>query len=117
MSRTPRKSHRRSLKDAGAPVQRAAAFEGSGNEGNSRPESLAYDAGFARLIASISRDFLAMAPDQIDQGIQAALRAVGEYAGVDRAFEILASEIRRDMMLAGCPAIGNIDAGLLRHAE
>ena len=39
-----------------------------------------------QLIAAIARDFIAMAPDEIDRGIQAALRAVGEYAGADRAF-------------------------------
>jgi GAF domain-containing protein len=74
------------LNDAEAPVQRAAGFEGPGNAGERTPESLAYHAGFAQLIAAISRDFIAMTPDQIDRGIQAALRSVGEYAGVDRAF-------------------------------
>jgi len=43
--------------------------------------------------------------------------ATGGPAGVDRAFEILESEIRRDMMLAGCPTIGSLDADLLRRAE
>jgi PAS domain S-box-containing protein len=61
-------------------------LEGPGNAGERTPESLAYHAGFAQLIATISRDFIAMASDQIDRGIQAALRAIGEYAGVDRAF-------------------------------
>jgi L-lactate dehydrogenase (cytochrome) len=43
--------------------------------------------------------------------------AAGGPAGVDRAFEILAGEIRRDMMLAGCPNIASLDAELLRRAE
>jgi L-lactate dehydrogenase (cytochrome) len=43
--------------------------------------------------------------------------AAGGPAGVERAFEILAGEIRRDMMLAGCPTIASLDAGLLRRAE
>ncbi len=43
--------------------------------------------------------------------------AAGGPAGVERAFEILAGEIRRDMMLAGCPNIASLDAGLLRRAE
>jgi L-lactate dehydrogenase (cytochrome) len=43
--------------------------------------------------------------------------AAGGAAGVERAFEIFAGEIRRDMMLAGCPNIESLDAGLLRHAE
>jgi len=67
-------------------VHRAVGLEGPENEGGRAPEALAYDAGFARLIASISRDLLALAPDQIDRGIQAALRAVGKYAGADRVF-------------------------------
>jgi isopentenyl diphosphate isomerase/L-lactate dehydrogenase-like FMN-dependent dehydrogenase len=43
--------------------------------------------------------------------------AAGGPAGVERAFEILAGEIRRDMMLAGCPTIASLDADLLRRAE
>ncbi len=43
--------------------------------------------------------------------------AAGGRAGVERAFEIFATEIRRDMMLAGCPNIESIDADLLRRAE
>ena len=67
-------------------MHRAAGFDGPENGGGCTPDPLAYHAGFAQLIAAISRDFIAMAPDQIDRGIQAALRAVGEYTGVDRAF-------------------------------
>jgi L-lactate dehydrogenase (cytochrome) len=43
--------------------------------------------------------------------------AAGGPAGVERAFEIFAGEIRRDMMLVGCPNIESLDAGLLRRAE
>ena len=43
--------------------------------------------------------------------------AAGGPAGVERAFEIFATEIRRDMMLAGCPTIKSLDADLLRRAE
>ena len=43
--------------------------------------------------------------------------AAGGPAGVERAFEIFATEIRRDMMLAGCPTIESLDAGLLRRAD
>ncbi len=43
--------------------------------------------------------------------------AAGGPAGVERAFEILAGEIRRDMMLSGCPTIAGLDADLLRRAE
>lgn len=43
--------------------------------------------------------------------------AAGGPAGVERAFEILAGEIRRDMMLAGCPDIESLGPELLRRAE
>jgi isopentenyl diphosphate isomerase/L-lactate dehydrogenase-like FMN-dependent dehydrogenase len=43
--------------------------------------------------------------------------AAGGPAGVERAFEIFEDEIRRDMMLAGCPTIDSLDAGLLRRAQ
>jgi len=36
---------------------------------------------------------------------------------VDKGFDICAAEIRRDMMLAGCPTIASLDADLLRRAE
>ena len=93
-------ARRRPQGDAGASEHRTAGFEGPGNASERTPESLAYHAGFARLIASISRDFLGMAPDQIDRGIQAALRAVGEYAGVDRAFLFQLSDDRSLLFMA-----------------
>ncbi|NIV73551.1 MAG: hypothetical protein GWN37_01575, partial [Gammaproteobacteria bacterium] len=86
MSRATRKSWTRPRGDAGASVHRTAGFEGSGSADERTPESLGYHSGLEQLIAAISRDFIAMAPDQIDRGIQTALRAVGEYTGVDRAF-------------------------------
>jgi L-lactate dehydrogenase (cytochrome) len=43
--------------------------------------------------------------------------AAGGEAGVERTFEIFAAEIRRDMMLAGCPTIAGIGPDLVRGAE
>ncbi|MFQ5774832.1 MAG: alpha-hydroxy acid oxidase [Kiloniellaceae bacterium] len=43
--------------------------------------------------------------------------AAGAAAGVERAFEIFAAEIRRDMMLAGCPTIASIGPDLVRRVE
>jgi len=43
--------------------------------------------------------------------------AAGGAAGVERAFEIFAVELRRDMMLAGCPTIADVGPDLLRRAE
>ena len=41
--------------------------------------------------------------------------AAGARAGVERAFEILAAEPRRDMMLAGCPDIASLSPDLVRR--
>jgi len=43
--------------------------------------------------------------------------AAGGGAGVERAFEIFAEELRRDMMLAGCPTIAGVGPDLVRRAE
>jgi L-lactate dehydrogenase (cytochrome) len=43
--------------------------------------------------------------------------AAGGAAGVEKALEIFATEIRRDMMLAGCPSIDSIKADLVRRAD
>ena len=43
--------------------------------------------------------------------------AAGGAAGVERALDIFAAEIRRDMMLAGCPTIEAIGADLVRRAD
>ena len=43
--------------------------------------------------------------------------AAGGAAGVDKALSILAAEIRRYMMLAGCPTIDSIEPDLVRRAD
>ncbi len=43
--------------------------------------------------------------------------AAGGGAGVERAFEIFAEELRRDMMLAGCPTVASVGPDLVRRAE
>jgi L-lactate dehydrogenase (cytochrome) len=43
--------------------------------------------------------------------------AAGGRAGVERALDIFATEIRRDMMLAGCPTIDRIGPDLVRRAN
>ena len=43
--------------------------------------------------------------------------AAGGRAGVERAFEIFAEEIRRDMMLAGCSRIADIGPDMVRRVE
>ncbi|HEX9077217.1 MAG TPA: GAF domain-containing protein, partial [Anaerolineae bacterium] len=39
-----------------------------------------------RLITSISTQFINLAPDEIDNGIRHALRAIGEFAGAERSY-------------------------------
>ncbi len=43
--------------------------------------------------------------------------AAGGQAGVTRAFDILTAEIRRDMMLAGCPTVADIGPDLVRATD
>jgi L-lactate dehydrogenase (cytochrome) len=43
--------------------------------------------------------------------------AAGGAAGVERAFEIFTTEIRRDMMLAGCPNIAGITPDIVRRVD
>lgn len=56
---------------------------------------------FERLITGISTAFVNLAADSIDRGINDALRAIGEFAGVDRSYVFLF----RDS--AGGPAPGD----------
>ena len=44
---------------------------------------------FEQLITGISSDFINLAPDAIHAGIQRALQAIGEFAGVDRSYVLL----------------------------
>src|SRR5262245_49540535 len=54
------------------------------------PVSLAN--GLDSLLASLTSAFINLPVDQIDQGIEDALRRVGEFAAIDRAYVFLLSE-------------------------
>jgi len=54
---------------------------------------------FEQLITGISARFINLAPDEIDRGIGAALRAIAEFAGIDRSYVFLLSEDRKSMSL------------------
>ncbi len=41
---------------------------------------------FEKIVASISTSFLNLAPDEIDIGIEDALRTIGEFSGIDRSY-------------------------------
>jgi PAS domain S-box-containing protein len=52
-------------------------------------ETLQARLAFERLITGISTEFINLAPNQIDAGIQRALKAIGEFVRVDRSYVFL----------------------------
>lgn len=57
-------------------------------------EALRYRVGFEMLVTSISTRFIHMPLDEVDRGISEALKAVGEFAGVDCCYVVLFSKDR-----------------------
>lgn len=53
--------------------------------------TLRHQVEFEKLVARISRLCLERAPEDMDQGIQEALQAIGEFVGVDRSYLYLVS--------------------------
>ncbi|MSQ48354.1 MAG: PAS domain S-box protein [Deltaproteobacteria bacterium] len=53
---------------------------------------LQYQRAFEQLVASISKDFLNLTPEEINTGISRALRMVGEFSGIDRSYLFLFRE-------------------------
>lgn len=49
-------------------------------------ESLLKRSNLKRVIASLSSDFVRLTPEEVDDGIHRALRQMGEFAEVDRAY-------------------------------
>ena len=49
-------------------------------------QEVRHRAELERLITQISTDFINTSPEQVDQGIDRALAAIGEFAGVDRSY-------------------------------
>ena len=52
-------------------------------------EALRYRVEYEMLITTLSTDFIKLATDQIDHGINDALQKIGEFAGVDRSYVFL----------------------------
>lgn len=50
---------------------------------------LRYRIEFEKLITTISTDFINLAPNEIDNGINSALQAIGEFVNVDRSYVFL----------------------------
>lgn len=55
-------------------------------------DMLHYQRAFEQLVATISKDFLNRAPEEIDQGVLRALHMVGEFSRVDRSYVFLFHE-------------------------
>jgi signal transduction histidine kinase len=53
-------------------------------------EALRYRVKMETFITTLSTSFIHLAPSEIDRGINEALRAIGEFAGVDRSYLFLA---------------------------
>ena len=57
-----------------------------------RTEELIYRVEFEDLIATMSTAFINLAPDEIDSGIDRALKAIGEFICADHGYALLLSE-------------------------
>lgn len=55
-------------------------------------EELRFRVDFEKLITNISTEFINIAANQIDNGINQALQTISEFAGVDRSYVFLLSE-------------------------
>ncbi len=62
-------------------------------------ETLKYRLRFEKMIAGISNDFAGRAMNQLDQGINGALKEVGCFAGADRGYVVLLSEDDQNMSI------------------
>ncbi len=58
---------------------------------NQAEEKLQYRIQFEQLITSLSTHFISLSLDQIDSGINYALKAIGEFEGVERSYIFLFS--------------------------
>ncbi len=55
-------------------------------------KKLRFRVDFEKLITNISADFINLAADEIDNGINQALQTIGKFAGVDRSYVFLLTE-------------------------
>ncbi|MHC4113026.1 MAG: PAS domain S-box protein, partial [Planctomycetota bacterium] len=52
-------------------------------------DALQYRLRFEKLITTISTDFVDLRPEEVDEGINGALKALGEFVGIDRSYVFL----------------------------
>ncbi|HEY9854742.1 MAG TPA: ATP-binding protein [Stenomitos sp.] len=67
---------------------------------------------FEALILRMSTHFISLAPQEVDAGIQQALREIGEYAGVDRSYVFLFSDDGRTMTNTHAWCAGGCEGGI-----
>jgi signal transduction histidine kinase/CheY-like chemotaxis protein/putative methionine-R-sulfoxide reductase with GAF domain/HPt (histidine-containing phosphotransfer) domain-containing protein len=85
---------------AGVAIENARLHEQAQQEIAERKqieETLRYRVEFENLITSIATYFIHLPPDEIDDGINHALQAIGELAKVDRGFVFLLSHNGREI--------------------
>ena len=80
-----------------SPGRKIAKSNASEDRRKRAEEALRYRAEFENIITSISSNFLNLAHDQFDQGINQALKRIGEFDGVDRSYVFLFSEEGKKM--------------------
>src|SRR5574341_2034189 len=59
---------------------------------------LQHRVGMEKILAAISTNFINLAPDKIDTGINYALKLIGEFVGVDRSYVCLYSDDEKKKM-------------------
>jgi len=52
-------------------------------------QSLRYRVGFERIITTLSAGFVRLGPEEVDEGINRALKIIGEFTRVDRSYVFL----------------------------
>jgi PAS domain S-box-containing protein len=67
-------------------------------------KALQYRVDLEKLIATLSTNFINLAPEEIDRGINRALRIIGEFAGVDRSyvFQFHDNKLKKSMTHEWC---------------
>jgi PAS domain S-box-containing protein len=78
-------------------LRAAASAIGAYIERRQVEETVRRRAAFEALIASISTSFIDLTSNEVDEGIERALRAIGEFAHVDRCYVFLWSRDGRTM--------------------
>lgn len=86
------------LRDATGELTGVACHVGTRRSGDGSSTALSERLRFENLITQLSTHFIDLKPEAIDGGINHALRSIGEFCTVDRAYIFLFSERRTSMI-------------------